>query len=75
MVRLTTIEELLSAQTVEIATISQSDSEQNERMSVLEDDVDTWDDRVIALEAADRDIQTRLATLEETILSIFCFCK
>ena len=60
---------MVSEQTVEIAAISQSDTEQNERMAVLEDDVDTWDDRIIALEAADRDIQDRLAKLEETILS------
>ena len=72
IVRLTTLEELVSAQTVEIAAIAQSDTEQNDRILVLEDDVDTWDDRIVALEAVDRDIQDRLVTLEETVLSNIC---
>ena len=70
-VRLTNIEETVSGQNADIAAITESDTEQNERITVVEDIVDTWDDRIVALEAADRDIQGRLATLEETILSKF----
>ena len=48
-----------------------SDTEQNERMLVLEDDFETWDDRIVTLEATVQDIQNRLMILEETILSKF----
>ena len=60
---------MLPVQQAQIEAVEQSDTEQNDRMSALEDDVDTWDDRIVSLEAADRDIQGRLVTLEETVLS------
>ena len=59
-------------QQAQIEAVEQSDTEQDDRMSALENDVDTWDDRIVVLEATDRDIQDRLATLEETILSKLC---
>ena len=74
-VRLTNIEEEVSGQNADIAAVVESDTEQEERISIIEDSVDTWDDRIVGLEAADREIQTRLATLEEIILSMLCILK
>ena len=55
----------------DVATIEGDVAEQDERMTVLESSVDLWDDRIIALEVANTDIQERLTTLEEVILSTY----
>ena len=45
-------------------------TEQDDRLTATENNVDLWDDRIIALEVANMDIQERLTSMEETILSM-----
>ena len=47
-------------------------AEQDGRLTATENNVDLWDDRIVALEVANTDIQERLITVEEIILSTFC---
>ena len=61
----------VAAVETDVATIEGDVAEQDERMTVLESSVDLWDDRIIALEVANTDIQERLTTLEEEILSTY----
>ena len=43
-------------------------SEHDDRLTVIESNVDLWDDRIMALEVANTDIQGRLTTVEDMIL-------
>ena len=45
-------------------------AEQDDRLTATENNVDLWDDRIITLEVANIDIQERLTTVEEIILSM-----
>ena len=42
---------------------------QNDRIAIVENTVDSWDDRIVSLETVNIDVQNRLDDLEETILS------
>ena len=67
-VRLTAVEEAVAEQEVQITALVTSDTNQNERMMILENEVDLWVDRIVALETVDTDVQQRLGDLEEIIL-------
>ena len=54
-----------------MATTEEDVAEQDDRLTTIESNVDLWDDRIIALEVANIDIQDRLTTVEETILGAF----
>ena len=54
--------------TPEIIYLNEDVSSQGERLDVVEDDVDEWDDKITALEVANVDITERIITVEEILL-------
>ena len=52
----------------QVLSLEENDVMQDERLNVVENDMDVWDDKITALEVANVDIQDRLVTVEETLL-------
>ena len=48
---------------------------QEERLDIIEDDVDEWDDKITALEVANDEIVDRLIVVEENILGKINFLR
>ena len=55
--------------TTRLTTVEGDVAEQGDRLTATENNVDLWEDRIITLEVANMDVQERLTTVEEIILS------
>ena len=72
----------LDAQQTQINTIAEevdfleeNDVTQDARLVAVEDDVDEWNDKIMALEVANVDITNRLITVEEILLGEICYLR
>ena len=67
------VEDDLNAQQAQINNIEMDVSLHDERLSVVEDDMDEWDDKITALEVANVDLTDRLITVDEILLgNVIC---
>ena len=62
------IAETVDSHDSEIIFLNEDVSSQGERLDIVEEDVDEWDDKITALEVANVDITDRLITVEDILL-------
>ena len=62
------IAETVDSYDTKIIFLNEDISSQGERLGVVENDVDEWDDKITALEVLNIDITERIITVEEILL-------
>ena len=55
--------------------LEENDITQDARLGAVEDEVDEWDDKIIALEVANVDVTDRLITVEEILLGNISYLR